>query len=145
MAITTHQSVLLTSSITQHIKIIKTYYKNGDSAIATYHALRGNYGLHNRPTTQTINKIVKKFKETGVVPNIGRLAHHRFARSAENIAIVSENVAEDPNVLIPRRSQELGLSYGTLWRTLHLDLHLHPYKVQITQKLKPADHSQHRA
>ena len=58
--------------------------------------------------------------------------HHRFARSAENIAARSESVAKDPNVSIPRRSQELGLSYGTLWRILHLDLHLHPYKVQLT-------------
>ena len=30
-------------------KIIKTYYKNGDSARATYRDLRGDYGLHNRP------------------------------------------------------------------------------------------------
>ena len=87
---------------------------------------------------------MKKFEETGVVTNIERPVHHRFARSAENIAIVSESVAEDPNVSIPRRSQELGLSYGTLWRILHLDLYLHPYKVQLTQQLKPADHSQRR-
>jgi len=33
------------------------------------------------------------------------------------------------------------MSYTSLWRILHLDLHLHPYKVQITQQLKPADHS----
>ena len=50
---------------------------------------------------------------------------------------------ENSNVLIPRCSEELGLSYGLLWRILHLDLHLHPYKVQLTQLLKPADHSQH--
>ena len=49
--------------------------------------------------------------------------HHRLARSAENIAAVNESVAEDMNMSIPRRSQELGLSYGTLWRNLHLDLH----------------------
>ena len=55
--------------ITQRIKIIKTYYKNRDSATATYSGLRGNCGLHNRPTV-----------------------HFRFARSAENI--VSESVAE---------------------------------------------------
>ena len=30
--------------------------------------------------------------------------HHCLARSAENIAIVSEIVAEDPNVSIPRHS-----------------------------------------
>ena len=52
-------------TITHGIKMIKTYYKNGDSATATYRALRGNYGLHNRPPTQTIEKIVKKFEEIG--------------------------------------------------------------------------------
>ena len=57
-------------TIIQRIKIIKTYYKNNDSATATYHALRGDYGLHNRPTTQAIDKIVKKFEETGVITNI---------------------------------------------------------------------------
>ena len=79
-----------------------------------------------------------------LITNIERPAHHRFARSAKNFAIVSESVAEVPNMLIPRRSNELGLSYGTLWRILHLNLHLHPYKVQLTQQLKSAYHSQHR-
>ena len=45
-----------------------------------------------------------------MVANIERPVHHRFARSAKNIAIVSENLAEDPNVSIPLPSQELGLS-----------------------------------
>ena len=49
--------------------------------------------------------------------------HHRFARSAANIAIVSESVAEDPNVLIARR-----------FRILHLDIQLHPYKLHLTQQ-----------
>ena len=63
---------------------------------------------------QAIGKIVKKFEEIGVVRNIERPVHHRFDRPAKNIAIVSENVAKDPNVSIPRRSQELELSYATL-------------------------------
>ena len=42
--------------------------------------------------------------ETGVVTNIERPVHRRFLRSAENIAIVSESVAEDSKVTIPRRS-----------------------------------------
>ena len=46
--------------------------------------------------------------------------YYRFAHSAEYITVVSESVAEDPNVSIPRRFQDL----GTLWR-LHLDLHIH--------------------
>ena len=75
--------------------------------------------------------------------NIERPVHNLFARSAENIAIVSENVAKGPNVSIPRNPQKLGLSYDTLWCILYLDLQLHPYKVQLTQQLKLANHSQH--
>ena len=105
-------------TITQRIKIIKTYYKNGGLATATYRALKENYGLHNRATTQAIGKIVKKFEKTG-------------SRSAENISIVTESFAEDPNISIPRRSQPLGLSYDTLWRILRLDLDLHPYYSQL--------------
>ena len=46
-------------TITQRLKMIKTNYKNGDSATvtATYRALKGDYGLHNLPTTQAISKI----------------------------------------------------------------------------------------
>ena len=99
-------------TITQCKKMIKTYYKIG--ATATNRALRRDYGLHNRPTTQAIYKIMKKFEETEVVTNIERSVYHRFAPFAENIASLSESVAGDQNVFIPRRSQELGLSYGTL-------------------------------
>ena len=49
-----------------------------------------------------------------MVTNIESPLHNRFARSNENIAIVSESIAEDPIVSIPRRSRELGLSHGTL-------------------------------
>jgi len=64
--------------------------------------------------------------------------HHRNARSAENIAAVSKSVTDDPNLSIPRRAPHLNLSYGSLWRILHLDFH--PYKVQLAQELKPANH-----
>ena len=110
-------------TITQRIQIIKTYYENSDSVTATYRTLRGDYDLYNRRTTQAIGKIVQKFEGSGVFTNIEGHVHHCFARSAENIAIVSESIAEGP---IPHRAQELGLSYGILWHILQLDIHLHP-------------------
>ena len=54
---------------------------------------------------------MKKFEEIGVITNSEKLVYNIFACSAQKIAIVSESVAEDPNVSIPRRSQELELSY----------------------------------
>ena len=41
-------------SFNTQIKIIKIYYKNGDSATASYRALGGDYDLHKRPTTKVI-------------------------------------------------------------------------------------------
>ena len=79
---------------------------------------------------------MKKFEEIGVVPNTERPVHHRFDRSAENIAILSESVAEDPNVSIPPHSEALGLSYGTLWRILHSGLHIHPSPVHATNEAR---------
>lgn len=128
----------------QRVRIVKMFYKNGDSAVATYRALRPEYGRHNRPSQQTILNVVNKFEQNGLVTDIRRPVHRRNARSLENIAAVSASVTADPNLSIPRRAQQLGLSYGSAWRILHLDLHLHPYKVQITQELKPADHGQRR-
>ena len=69
-----------------------------------YRALTGDYSLHKRLITQAIGKIVYKFEETGMVTNIERPVHHLYARSTKNIAIVSESVAEDLKMSIPRRS-----------------------------------------
>ena len=88
--------------------MIKTDYKNDDS-VTVWYFKRRLWFTYNRPTMQAIGNIVKKFEETGVVTNIERSVHHRFACSAQNIAIVSENVVEDTNALIPCRSQECGL------------------------------------
>ena len=45
-------------NITQRIKIIKTCYKNSDSAKATYWALIGDLlGLDNPPTMQAMAKL----------------------------------------------------------------------------------------
>ena len=44
-----------------------------------------------------------------VVTNIERPLHYHYGRSTANIAIVSESVAENSNVLIPHHCQELGL------------------------------------
>ena len=131
-------------TIMQRIKMIKTYYKNGVSATAKYRVLRGDYGFHNCLTMQAIGKIVKKFKETVEVTSMEYFLCIIVLRDKLKICVVSESVAEGPKESIPHRSQELGLSCGTLWHTLHLDLHLYSYKAQLTQKLMPADHSQSR-
>ena len=38
-----------------------------------------------------------------------------------------------------RHSKKLGLSESNVRRILHLDLHFHPYKIKVVQKLKEDD------
>lgn len=110
-----------------------------------YRALRKDFGPYGRPIEHTISDVVRKFEFTGSVADIFKPTHYRIARSLENIVVVAESLDEDPTTSINRRSQQLGQSYGSLWRILHLDLHLHPYKVKLAQKLELNDHAIRRA
>ena len=73
----------------------------------------------------TIAKIVEKFEQT---------------KSVEDVlfAIVW------PSTSTRRRAQQLHLSRSSLMNIMHKDLHLHAYKVQLAQELKPLDHSKRR-
>ncbi|CAH0550852.1 unnamed protein product [Brassicogethes aeneus] len=127
-------------SIENRIKNIETYNENGRCVKTTYRKIRDMFGRHGRPSENAIKNLVDKFKSTGSTNNIPTPIRVRPGRSAENIAAVSESVEQDPNLSIPRRSQQLGLSTMTTWRILRKDLSLKPYKVQLVQELKPADH-----
>lgn len=131
-------------TLQQRVYIIKTYYENGRSLKNTHRKIRDFFGVNNRPNQSSIQRLVKKFDETGCVTDKPKSGRPKTVRTNENIAAVSESVENEPTTSISRRSQELGISYGSLWRILHKDLHLHAYKIQLTQKLKERDHLQRR-
>lgn len=58
--------------------------------------------------------------------------------------VVRESAAEKPETTIHHRAQEIDTSTVTLHRVPTQNLHLHFYKVQLTQQLLPTDHSQWR-
>ena len=127
-------------TIEQRVEIVKIYYQSQCSVRQTFRALRRVYGVHDRPTESSIRRLMQKFEESGSVVDRPTPVRQRRVRSVENIAAVRESVNENPRQSIPRRAQEVGLSRMSTWRILHYDLHLHPYKVQLTQELKPNDH-----
>lgn len=131
-------------TIEQRVQIIKIYYQNNESVRNTFRALREFYGRNARPAESTIRRLVNKFESSGTVTDTVVPVRQRNARSEANIAAVNESVRENPTLSISRRSQELGLSETSTWRILREDLSLHPYKIQLTQELKPNDHSLRR-
>ncbi|XP_030747098.1 uncharacterized protein LOC115875722 [Sitophilus oryzae] len=124
----------------QRVEIVKFYYQNQCSVRQTFRALRLVYGVHDRPTESTIRCLMQTFKESGSVADRPTPVRQRRVRFGENITAVRESVHENPRQSIPRRSQELGLSRISTWQIMHYDLHLHLYKLQLTQELKPSDH-----
>ena len=125
----------------QRVKVIQAYYENGRSNQNAYRALRDFFGQFDRPNVRTIAKIVEQFEQTGSVEDVRTPVH---ARTAENIAAVRDSVAEEPSTSTRRRAQQLHLSRSSLMNIMHKDLHLHAYKVELTQELKPLDHSKRR-
>ncbi|CAK9815956.1 hypothetical protein ANTPLA_LOCUS8828 [Anthophora plagiata] len=54
-------------TIAERVKVIKIYFENQCSIKNTHRKLRDIFGIHNRPSKQTIRNLVKKFGKTGSV------------------------------------------------------------------------------
>ena len=102
----------------QRLAIIKNYYRNSESVVATLRALTPIFGRNNRPNRQTVRAIVDKFETKFTLLDILVPKRRRIARSKEIITAVSAPIHYEPNQSIPRRSQELGIAQTTLWRIM---------------------------
>ena len=98
------------------------------------------FGRNNVPTKRTIYRVVNDFEKRGSVGDRPKHGPQLSARSAENITAAQESVQNNPSTSIRRRAQELCLQRTTLATILHKDLHIFPYKIQLTQELLPQDH-----
>ena len=99
----------------QRLQIVQLYYEYGRSVKSVYRALRPINGVHNRPTERTIRHTIGKLENNLTLLDDTRPIGPRTAQTVENIAAVNESFVEDSEESIRRRSQQLGLSYGTTW------------------------------
>ena len=127
-------------TIEQCVQIIKIYYQNNEPVRKTFRALREFYGRNNRPAESTIRRLVNKFQSSATLTDTIVPVRQRNAPSEANIAAVNESVNEKSNLSVPRRSEEFGISQTSTWRILRKDFGLHPYKIQLTEGVKPNDH-----
>ena len=90
----------------QRLEIIKNYYRNSESVVATLRALT------------PMRAMVDKFKTKFTLLDVPVPKRRRIARSEEIIPAVSASIQNEPNQSIPRRSQELGIAQDYLWPEL---------------------------
>ena len=106
----------------------------------TQRAFRKKNKLKSAPVKNTIKSLYAKFVNTGNLSNASHASRQRTSRSDENIEAVRASIEETPTTSSYRRSQELDIARTTLRRIIHSDLKMFPYKIQMTQKLNPADY-----
>ena len=128
----------------QCVIIVKTHYKYGESYAETVCKLRGIFGRQNAPYQSTVKRMINKFEETGSIMDSKLPVCYHTGQSLDNFAAVSESVAESPGTSLRHRSQQLDSPRSTMQRILTKELHLHAYKSQLTQELKPTDHVHRR-
>lgn len=121
---------------------VREFYRNNDSATIARRKFREYQNLRNFkdiPSVQTIKNWVIKFEESGSTLDKQRSGRPRTSRTEENIDVVKHSIRENPTQSTRKRSSALNLPRTSLQRILKKDLHLHPYKIQLVQKLKDTD------
>ena len=89
------------------------------------------------PSRKIIGQWMRQWRQTGSVQVKAR-TRRNTVRSHENIQRVRIALERSPRRSVRRHSQLLNLSDRSVRRILHLDLHFHPYKLQIVQELTAA-------
>lgn len=123
----------------ERAEIVKIFYINNSSIILSQREYRRKYGRRLTPSAKTFRRLATQFEQTGTTADRPHVGRPRTIRSRENIDRVREDVVEKPRTSTRKRSTQLAISRRSLQRILVKDLRLFPYKIQVTQKLLPAD------
>lgn len=123
----------------QRAQIVEFYIKNNHSIVKTQREFKRVSGIRKKVSENTIRHLFEKFRSGGTLGNLSKPGRSCPARNKRNIDLVRASVERDSEMSQRRRAQSLNLSLGTMNRILRKDLHLFPYKIQMTQQLLPAD------
>ena len=76
--------------------IVKTFYQNGESCVATVGRLRAILWRNKEPNESTVIRLMRKFNETGSAVNIRSRGRRHSGRSEQIIAVVRDSVVVSP-------------------------------------------------
>lgn len=107
-----------------------------NSVITTQRRYRARYGK-DPPSDNAIRRWLKQFQQTGSV--LQQKGAGRPGTKQENVDRIWEAFIRSPQKSTRRASLQLNIPHMTIWRVLRNRLHLHAYKLQIVQALKPND------
>jgi len=126
----------------QKIFIVEAYFRQ-KSIHAAQLQFKERFGCREFPVHSMIYRWVNKFRTHGTVHNLNRKDTYRqshsgrpkSSRTPHNAAPVRDSFVHSSSKSVHRRSQEFGINRESVRRILIADLHMHPYRMQIKQKL----------
>lgn len=124
--------------------VVETYFKSGDSVVDTQRKFRRHFNVTRGgpvPSRNTIKLWVDTFRSTGSTAKGRPTGRPRSVRTPDNVERVRQAVLTSPHRPARRQAAALGMSDRSIRRILHSDLHFHPYKIAIVQKLQPQDYA----
>ncbi|KAJ4425791.1 hypothetical protein ANN_27416 [Periplaneta americana] len=123
----------------QRTKLIELYFENQRSIILTQRAYRRHFHVRHCPHQTTILRLVARFRQNYSVCDRPRTGRRRSVRTPENIERVRDSINDKPETSTRRRAAQLGMNRRSLQRILRTDLKLFAYKLQLVQRVSPAD------
>ncbi len=118
-------------------QIVELYLKCGEKYRDFQVAWRKMHGMHAQiPDRRTASDLVLKFREEG---NLGNRQRMKTVLSRVQIDIIEDYFKLNPKISLRKASQQLGISYSSLWRALRLHLKMKAYKITRVHALNPPD------
>uniref|UniRef100_A0A8C5MM42 DUF4817 domain-containing protein n=1 Tax=Leptobrachium leishanense TaxID=445787 RepID=A0A8C5MM42_9ANUR len=124
---------------------VKAFYQSGSYA-AAQRRFRKNFQINRNKPVPSVNSIklwVTNFEAIGETRS-RRGGSARSVRTPANIDRVRVAVERSPRRSARRQSAALGMANTSVRRILRLDLHHHPYKIQVVQAMNENDFAARR-
>lgn len=109
------------------------------SVVATQRAFRRVSRRRDVPDSRTIRRWISKWRNEGSVCDKTPPGRPRIVRTQENIENVQASMERSPQESIRHRTRTLQMTFGSVHRILHLDLHARAYKMQVVHALSSDD------
>lgn len=108
-----------------------------ESVVTVQRAFRIKFGC-DPPSDNNIRRWFHQFEDTGCLCK--RKSTGRPRVSEEDVERVRESFTRSPKKSVRKAGRELEIAKSTVWKVLRKRLQLRPYRLQLLQALKPADH-----
>ena len=95
-----------------------------------------NYSIAKRlqMSERTVQKIIKRYRDTGSVDDKPRSGRPKSACSSKNIKNIKDKIRRNPNRSMRQMAKEHKISKGSVRNIVKNNLKLHPYRIQKAQK-----------